>query len=237
MNRLDFLTELRYSLEQGGLQKSEIDEALRYYEEIFLDAGKDNEEQTAENLGSPKELAREILIENGIHADGEPEFQMEDVKEPFENHGNTGNTEQNTAQNGYQYNYGGYNGTISAGNSGNAKNNLVKLLVILLTFPIWLPCAAVIFAIAASIFAVGAALVVALAAVGFGLTIGGIVSMFYVPPVGIALLGCGLIAIGLFGLIVCPIAKLIFKGAVGLVNGIIGLIRKIFNIGGVRANG
>ena len=37
MNRLEYLTQLRRSLEDGGLAEDEINDAMGFYEEIFLD--------------------------------------------------------------------------------------------------------------------------------------------------------------------------------------------------------
>ena len=63
MNRLEYLTQLRRSLEDGGLAEDEINDAMGFYEEIFLDAGAAHEAETAANLGSPEELANKILQE------------------------------------------------------------------------------------------------------------------------------------------------------------------------------
>jgi len=60
MNRLEYLTQLRRSLEDGGLAEDEINDAMGFYEEIFLDAGTAHEAETAANLGSPEELANKI---------------------------------------------------------------------------------------------------------------------------------------------------------------------------------
>lgn len=57
MNRLEYLTQLRRLLEDGGLAEDEINDAMGFYEEIFLDAGAAHEAETAANLGSPEELA------------------------------------------------------------------------------------------------------------------------------------------------------------------------------------
>ncbi len=244
MNRLEFLTSLRYCLENKGLAKSEINEALNYYEEIFLDAGRDREQEVVQNLGSPEEIARQILIDNGIHADGEPEYRMDDVikNNGFNNQQYTQNSEQSfsgsqgfenaedftPAGDGYRYNSNQYSEDQAKRNS-----NLTKLVLILVTFPIWVPVAAVIFALAVSLFAIAAALVVALGAIGVACTAGGIAALFAVPPVGITVLGVGLVALGLFGLVVIPIAKIIFRAGISAVNGIISFIRRVFGIGGV----
>lgn len=61
MNRLEYLTQLRRLLEDGGLAEDEINDAMGFYEEIFLDAGAAHEAETAANLGSPEELANKIF--------------------------------------------------------------------------------------------------------------------------------------------------------------------------------
>lgn len=60
MNRLEYLTQLRRLLEDGGLAEDEINDAMGFYEEIFLDAGAAHEAETAANLGSPEELANKF---------------------------------------------------------------------------------------------------------------------------------------------------------------------------------
>ena len=50
MNRLEYLTALRRRLEEGGLAEDEINDALSFYEEIFLDAGSAHEAETAADI-------------------------------------------------------------------------------------------------------------------------------------------------------------------------------------------
>ncbi|MBO5448395.1 MAG: hypothetical protein J5994_03600 [Ruminococcus sp.] len=226
MSRLEFLMNMRSCLDKGGLPKNEMDEALRYYEEIFLDAGPEKEDETAAGLGDPEDIAREILIENGLHPDGTPEFQMEDVKNPAQ-----GSQNDQQYDKRYNYNYSENNG------QKQRNDNLLKLVLILVTSPIWIPCAAALLGIMVAVAAVIFALFVALAAIGFGLTVGGIAGLFSVPPIGICLLGCGLIGLGLFGLIAVPMLKICFRAAASIINGIVTVIRKIFRIGEAKANG
>lgn len=82
MNRLEYLTQLRRLLEDGGLAEDEINDAMGFYEEIFLDAGAAHEAETAANLGSPEELANKILQDSGIHPQGDSVFQMEAAADP-----------------------------------------------------------------------------------------------------------------------------------------------------------
>ena len=166
MNRLEYLTQLRRLLEDGGLAEDEINDAMGFYEEIFLDAGAAHEAETAANLGSPEELANKILQDSGI-------------------------------QNG---------------------NSLSKLLVIIITSPIWFSLMCAFAAIALAILCALLSIIIAVFATGFSLTIGGIVTLFTVYPAGIALIGAGLICIGLGGMIVMPIIRCIWRGCVSLFN-------------------
>lgn len=56
MNRLEYLTQLRRLLEDGGLAEDEINDAMGFYEEIFLDAGAAHEAETAATSARPKSL-------------------------------------------------------------------------------------------------------------------------------------------------------------------------------------
>lgn len=112
MNRLEYLTQLRRSLEDGGLAEDEINDAMGFYEEIFLDAGTAHEAETAANLGSPEDLANKILQDSGIHPQGDSVFQMEAAADPSQ----ARDIDNNVPQNG---------------------NSLAKLLVIIITSPIW----------------------------------------------------------------------------------------------------
>ncbi len=62
MTRLVFMERLRSLL--GTLPFSEQQEALRYYEEYFNDAGPENEQHVIEELGSPEQVAQTILNSN-----------------------------------------------------------------------------------------------------------------------------------------------------------------------------
>ena len=73
-------------------------------------------------------------------------------------------------------------------------------------------------AIALAILCALLSIIIAVFATGFSLTIGGLVTHFTVYPAGIALIGAGLICIGLGGMIVMPIIRCIWRGCVSLFN-------------------
>ena len=154
MNRLEYLTQLRRLLEDGGLAEDEINDAMGFYEEIFLDAGAAHEAETAANLGSPEELANKILQDSGIHPQGDSVFQMEAAADPSQ----ARDTDNNVPQNG---------------------NSLSKLLVIIITSPIWFSLMCAFAAIALAILCALLSIIIAVFATGFSLTIGGIVTLFH----------------------------------------------------------
>ena len=61
MNKEEYLKELRKNLKR--LPEQEINDALEYYTEYLEEAGPENEAAILEELGSPKDLARKIIIE------------------------------------------------------------------------------------------------------------------------------------------------------------------------------
>lgn len=56
MNRLEYLTQLRRLLEDGGLAEDEINDAMGFYEEIFLDAGQPMKLKLPQTSARPKSL-------------------------------------------------------------------------------------------------------------------------------------------------------------------------------------
>ena len=59
MNAYEYLQALRAAL--AVLPDDEIDSAMRYYEDYFLDAGDENAAQVIEQLGPPEQVAQAIL--------------------------------------------------------------------------------------------------------------------------------------------------------------------------------
>ena len=67
MTRTEFLSALEQYL--SPLPYEERKDALNYYEDYFDAAGPENEEKTAAELGTPAEVARKILEEQGLASD------------------------------------------------------------------------------------------------------------------------------------------------------------------------
>lgn len=70
MTRLDFMEELRSHLQM--LPFTEQQDALRYYEEYFDDAGPENEQKVMEELGTPEEVAKNIIANSSLNLANPP---------------------------------------------------------------------------------------------------------------------------------------------------------------------
>jgi uncharacterized membrane protein len=64
MTKQEFLHELRRELER--IPFDERENAVRYYEEYFEDAGPENEQKVLEELGDPKEVARQVFSDFAV---------------------------------------------------------------------------------------------------------------------------------------------------------------------------
>lgn len=227
MNRLEFLTQLRYTLEKGGLPQNDIDDALTYYEEIFLDAGYGKDEETVASLGSPEKIAKDILIESGIDVEfvfGQSDTIQNDKTYNEYTYGDGKYGEKSSSDTANSYSYGSYdtNNTYNGTKSSTGMSTAGKLLLIILTFPLWIGVVATMFGLLVAAIAVAFSLTIGLIAGGFGLLFGGIFTLFEAPPIGLCMLGGGLICCGIFGLISRPafrgISKYVFGGMRKLVK-------------------
>ena len=217
MNKLEYLTKLRNCLEKGGMNSDDINDALTYYEEVFLDAGFGKEEETAASMGSPEEVAVNILRESGIEISGPEAFDPQPAP-AFAAGPMPGPMPQ------YQYPYQGAPVQQKSGNWG------LKIFLAVITFPIWLPIliavVSVLFALIVTAFSIVFAFVVA----GIALIIGGIAAVFEVPSIGLMLLGAGLILTGLVLLLCKPVLNKAIpamgRGIKSVCNWIGGLFKK-----------
>ena len=196
MTRIEFLGELSRRLYR--LPKEELDNVLSYYDEIFLDAGIENEADTAEKLGSIDDIARQILIDNNIAPDGEPDYFV----------GQSG-----AACKEKMYNSGGHN----ADNMGNGYNSCrgmsigIKLLILVLTFPIWLPVLITVVSVAFSLIVAAVAVIFGLCVAGVACFVTGIAGLFYEPLSALITIGIGFVICGLMGIIGMPFFRWLFR--------------------------
>ncbi len=217
MNKLEYLTRLGNFLRKYGLPEEDINDALTYYEEVFMDAGFGKDAETAETLGSPEELAAGILRDSGIQVGSvndapSPNF---DQQSEYTNCG----AQQNRPYSGQQYNNQ---------NTGKSDSNtILKIIIAILAFPLWFPLLTVVFAVFVAVICLIFALLVAFVAVSISLVFGGFSIIAEIPQLALMLLGGGfaacsisfLICRGLFRIIVPPLVKT-FRKFVNWLRGI-----------------
>lgn len=221
MNRVEFMTELASLLQDVPVEERR--EAMRYYNDYFDEAGRENEAQAISDLGSPAKVAEKIKEDlKGTEQEafaGEKNSRMEG--------GPQGPVPQGVPRPG-------------AAASDSTDSKILKVVLIILAIvvgaPIVLPVITgilgVVLGILATVFGVFIALVlvfVALAVTGAALVWAGIVSLVPEIAVGLALIGTGLIlgVIGVIGTVAC--VKLCMVVFPALCRGIGNLCKKPFH--------
>ena len=195
MNKIDFLKILNDSL--TALPNDERESAVKYYEEFFDEA--ESDQQALDNLGDPRKIAEQILIENNINPTQAKSVSHKELAQPIQATGTTNN-----------------------------NNAILMIILLIATSPLWLSIAAVAFGLYISAIAIGFAVIIAFGAVALVCTIVGIINLFIFPPAGLISLGAGLIATALLILICIPLVKSCWKFSVWLVNVTVNFFRKLF---------
>lgn len=200
MNRKIFMERLRELLKD--IPAEEREEALTYYESYFDEAGAENEEKVIRELESPQKVAETIKKD----LLGTMPAVVQEVNRTEEGQ---------QSQNSYEKNDYNRKERQAAGNhTDHRSRNILLVLLIILTFPLWIGIAAVLFGVAVAIVGVLFGLIVALVASTGAVFLSGIVLVC----VGIG--GCisGEVAVGLLlmgvGCILTAVGLLLFIAAV-----------------------
>lgn len=201
MSRFDFMRRLESLL--SDIPVEERNEALKYYNDYFDDAGVDNEDNIISELGSPERIAsiikadlraegdnsqsREVFTEKGYEDTVYEESKYEVVKP-----GDEKKEEDNKASG---------TGTHKAGTTSSNNNLALIILLCIFAIPIGIP---LLIAFASVVFS----LLVAVFAILFGFGIAGIVMI----PTGIGIVIIGIINIGIpfIGIVHCGLGLLVF---------------------------
>lgn len=199
MNKIEFLTRLKNSLEKNGLSKEDTDDALNYYEEIFMDAGFGKDAETAESLGSPEMVAEGILRENGIEINRNDGFT------------NSTNIQQNIPV-----------------QKKSSSDTALKIILLVISFPIWLPVVVTVFALLFAFFVVIMALGFAFVVSSIAVLVSGIQILFESPALALMGLGAGLVGCGITFFIVRSIFTFFAPTFVKLVKKLFGAVKRIF---------
>lgn len=192
MNKEEFLQQFQKNLIH--VSDAEREDAVRYYTEYFEEAGVENEQKVIEELGSPVMLARKISAESAIK---EMDLAQSEVKEERTMHFEP--VEQRTGM-----------------------KNLGVIILLLCSFPVWLPLSIVaavlvfvailvVFILIFCVVIVGIALIVS-GVIGF---IVGFIALFRHFISGIMLLGAAMAMAGL-GILIFIGGRYLVKGAAAL---------------------
>ena len=261
MSRWEFMRQLEMLL--SDISPNEREAALQYYNDYFNDAGKENEKEVIESLGSPEQVAgivRDGLNENGSQGEftengftsGTSHPQNAIIKKTAESGSGTGNRQ--TENGGSRQN----NGAKESGNTaaqtadgqttkekGSMPTWAVVLIVIGCVFlsPVILGLAgsalgviaSVFIALFAVIFGIGLAMII-LYIVAIALVIAGFGTIIPHPFAGIGLIGGGCICAALGILFMLLLVFLVGKCIPGICQGISYIFSKLFDKrGGAQA--
>lgn len=223
MNRSEYIKKLNEFL--SDLPDDERAGAISYHEELFDDAGAENEAQVIESLGSPRYVADTILKDSGMLA-----VRSESVSENnqdssentkannSQNAGNPGDNQDFANQNNAQYNQQYDQNEKSAGS--RVGSILLMTLIIILTAGIWIGIMCVLFSLFIGVCAAGIGLIIGFGVGGVTCLVSGICYLFTALPIGLISIGIGCVLIALMILVAGPIFKLginLFKWSIELV--------------------
>ena len=204
MNREEYIQLLKKNL--SHVSDAEKEDAVRYYEEYFEDAGAENEAKVIEELGSPVMLARKIAAESAIK-------EMDELREERDNSKNLGEIterDKHTDKEGKKAHDGIW-------------KNLFVILLLLCSFPVWLPLSIVAVVLCLVVVLVAAIFIfVVVLTGGIGIVAGvagilaGIIGLFGHLVHGITVMGAGLFALGA-GILIFIAGKYLVRGLISLI--------------------
>lgn len=108
-------------------------------------------------------------------------------------------------------------------------NLTLLILVVIFSAPLWMGLLGAAFGIVVAAIAVCCSLVFATGAVGIACAAAGLYMLTVAAPVGLILIGVGLVSLSLMTLLFIPLCKLCWKGIVTAVKAISELFSKLFN--------
>lgn len=220
MTRQEYIAQLTAQLFE--LPEEEREAAVEYYDGYIADAGEENEAQVLQELGTPQQLADAIKRE-------------------------TKSAEEEGAAADYSRTTGLHNTRAAYGMpfapSGTAKRKLSggMLLLVILTFPLWISVLATVGALLFSMVILVAAVAVALVAGAVGLLAGGIAgvvvsigTLITVPLEGLLGMGAALVCVGLGLCFMAGGIAMCGKGIPACWRGLCTTFRAIFRRGGAE---
>lgn len=218
MDKYDFIKQLENEL--SGLSDEEISSAVSYYKELFEDAGSDREQELIKNLGAPKDIAESIKRESGTVAMTSAQEKTSQAAEKVPSSGDTKFSDEKT------------NRTEILRDS----STIVLLTIIaLLTCPVWFPILITFYAVVIVLLFTVVVLAVVFGILGIAGIISGVFVILPIPPIGLSLLGVGLLLTALTIMCVPFLCKGIFHICRAIINGTVGIFHSILYKRGTAA--
>ncbi len=192
MSKREFMEELEVLLEE--LPKDEKEEAIRYYDSYFAEAGEENEQTVLNELGSAGRVAAQILRDfraekgTGFYTERGYQEQEEEKEMP-------GEYRQATSD----------GSGVHVTKKGLSGIGLVAvILLVVLTFPIWVSVLATAFGLLVGLIFGGGGILIGFGIGGIACLFGGIVTLFAaviklftVPIAGVAMFAAALLIFGI----------------------------------------
>lgn len=247
MTRVLFMKELEALL--SDLPKEEKEEALKYYNDYFEDAGAEHEEEILKELVSPQRVAS--IIKSELEKDSyeqetkgsftergyqdsnyqEERYALDLSKEKTDRKEESGQTGQNTTSNqGHQ-----------ESTQTNNSRTVLLLLICIFAIPIGFPIIMTVFGVILGVIAAIVGIILgfgisglAMMGVGLALAIAGIIKIS-IPLIGLAMCGIGLLILGIGMLFVFLSILLCRKALPAMIKGIVHLCRLPFRNRSVMA--
>lgn len=212
MNRSEFMQRLGVLL--SSLPVDERTDAMKYYTDYLDEAGPENESSVLEEIGTPEEVAKNILSELDAKATNESTGFQPAIRRAQQN--SAGSSQTGTTSQNYS-------------NQMDAGKVVGIILLCIFLLPVVLP---LIFGILAALigltigFAVAA---IALAISGIAVFIIGIANLFATPFAGLVLIGVGLLLVAIAILFMVLTVLICGKLLPAICSGIASLWRSVFN--------
>lgn len=209
MSKQEFMKELEALLAE--LPKEEREEAIRYYDAYFEDAGAENEQTVIEELGSAKRVAAQLLRdfkaekEAGVYTEKGYQDREEKKEIPMKYEAESAASKnERTLENRQREATTDGSGIYIRRKGMSAGTLIVCLIAAVFTFPVWFP-------LLMALFGVMFGVLLALAMLSFGIGVGGLACAFA---------GVVLLVVGFVKLAAIPVVGLVFLAAALLVFGI-----------------
>lgn len=239
MNRYEFMEQLSNLL--NDLPEEEKNEAIRYYEDYFEDAGVFEEDRIIKELGSPERVAKQIkgnldtkvakeageYTERGYHNQFEEE-KSQNITIAYQKEENTNSAREES--NYYE------NATTSNAPKKDTSKNVLLIALVICSFPIWIGFVAGAFGLVIGLFGGLFGLVVGLGGGFFGLLVAsivlfitGICKLFISAPIGCIMIGTAFLLGALAIVFFLGCKALALKAIPAIIRGITSVGSRLFN--------